>query len=201
MKKVCMWYHAVVMIILLLTISCQLPGDKNEEIREKLTTDNTEVVEEDKPDVVESDEPELEDVNMPPDDGGITEPVDTGKNNTEVSMETYKDFLEYHYPAALAGKTVETDNGQRYVFGLDGITLPVNNTLYPNPVTPDMFNNTIEGTTSERVSDGGEVFTYELSMSGKFSYKNNEYYGEVLIIVEKTDTELLVNNVPAVFVE
>jgi hypothetical protein len=128
------------------------------------------------------------------------EPVEVPEIIEEAIMQTYKDFSEYHFPEGLVGKTIEDEGGQRYTFGANGITLPIDYRLYPNPVTPDMFNRAIDGTTSESVTDGVDTFFYELSMSGKFEYKGNQYYGEVVITVEAGD-ELLLNGKPAVFIE
>jgi hypothetical protein len=64
-----------------------------------------------------------------------------------------------------------------------------------------MFNRAIDGTTSESVTDGVDTFFYELSMSGKFEYKGNQYYGDVVCNISRSSGVLVVNGVEAVVAE
>lgn len=113
-------------------------------------------------------------------------------------METRKGIESYNFPTAIMGKSVTalSEEGQEfytYRFTEKGVYCPVSAALYSNPVTPDMFNDAIDGTTSETVGEDGDDFFYELAMTGSFLHKGNNIYGDVILTIERSGGAVTIN--------
>lgn len=137
---------------------------------------------------------------------GIPDPVvapeeeENDEQEYEIMKNEYTNIDRYHLPDAVSGKTIEC-SGNRWELSPEGIVQPVNCTLYPNPVTPEMFNTAIDGSTAEVVETEGVNFSYSLEMKGKFPYKGNEIFGEVKLLIVKDESGLFFNMQPAEIVE
>jgi hypothetical protein len=106
----------------------------------------------------------------------------------------YEKITEYHVPDEIMGKTIRIlETGDEYIINRDSLIKPDETLLYPNPVTPDMFNEAIEGKTTETVETTEDGLSYRLEMSGKFMYKDHKYFGQVLILIVKDADGVYIN--------
>ena len=198
-KRVYQVGYWVLFIILLLTVSCQVEPDMSE--YSVIVEDETEEVADDITDDI-----------IDPVDDPIEDPIiETPEPIEVITTMEYVNNVDYHFPASMGDKQIRViETGQTYEFIGNGIILPTNAMLYPNPVTPDMFINAVEGQTTESVEivtndDGVAItetgFSYAIHMTGKCEYKGNLYYGEVKIIVVYLNGVLTLNGLGAEFVE
>ena len=193
-KRVYQVGYWILFIILLLTGSCQVEPDISEII----------ILDEE---VQEDDTEELEVIDIIIDEPIIVDPEPI----EEITTMEYRNNIDYHFPELLHGKSIRLSTeedyalGQNYYFDTAGIMLPTEMMLYPNPVTPDMFINAVEGQTTESVeivtTDDVETgFSYAIHMTGKFEYKGNLYYGEVKISVVYMNGVLTLNGLEGEFI-
>ena len=106
--------------------------------------------------------------------------IDTIMEESKVSKKVYKNDKTPHIPADIAGVWRVEETGDIWELGADGISQPISCSLYPNPVTPDMFLAAAEGQTKEIVDTG----YYSFSGSAKFSHNGNMYYGECKVSID-----------------
>lgn len=162
-------------IIAYMLISCQLPGESVIMPEETTTTVEVEAV-------------TVEDV--------FTDPVIAPEEITkeDVVME-YTGITEYHFPAALKGKSIRYagETEAEFEFSDAGIIRKTPTILFPNPIMPDDFNLSEDGQTKEIVESDGDNWRYSLYMAGSKEYKGVLYFGDLKIDVSMTDGKVLLN--------
>ncbi len=111
-----------------------------------------------------------------------------------MSKQTYKNDKTLHVPADIAGVWRVEETGDIWELGKTGISQPASCSLYPNPVTPEMFLVAADGQTKEVVAAG----YYSFTASARFSHKNALYYGECKVEIDATGEAPMLNGRAAV---
>jgi hypothetical protein len=106
-----------------------------------------------------------------------------------MKKQVYKNDKKLHVPDSMSGIWAVSETGDRWVLAKNGIIQPVNCTLYPNPVEPEMFLNAEDGKTEEET---GENY-YRFFGSAQFKHKGNIYFGECRIEIDATGDAVLIN--------